>query len=220
LVIGLIENLQNVTTNNYDSFTEFTHPKDNCNYNTPIVFLVFISRCLVAVFNGGRSPSSGFPNSPRPQQPASHFSQLQLSTDSTQVKFKFMLDRRSVGQCVLVSSTHLGPKTRFLLLSDSCGFVDVGVHSLTSGRVCRLQFLPGLASAVILGSESRGTHDHILLSEIRDSPKLVGQVTVFISPRNWVPFSSPPTTRRATVEVFEPISCSSQLLLVFSCCRF
>jgi hypothetical protein len=29
-----------------------------------------------------------------------------------------------------------------------------------------------LASAVILGPESRGTHDHILLSQIRDSPNL------------------------------------------------
>jgi hypothetical protein len=28
-----------------------------------------------------------------------------------------------------------------------------------------------LASAVILRSESRGTHDHILLSQIRDSPQ-------------------------------------------------
>jgi hypothetical protein len=27
----------------------------------------------------------------------------------------------------------------------------------------------GLARAVVLGSESRGTHDHILLSQIRDS---------------------------------------------------
>jgi hypothetical protein len=26
------------------------------------------------------------------------------------------------------------------------------------------------------------------------------------TPRHWVPFSSPPTTRRATVEVFEPVS--------------
>jgi hypothetical protein len=34
-------------------------------------------------------------------------------------------DRRSVGQSVLVSSTHLAPKTTFLLLSDICGFVDV-----------------------------------------------------------------------------------------------
>jgi hypothetical protein len=33
---------------------------------------VFISRCSVAAFNGRRSPSSGFPNYPRPQLPASH----------------------------------------------------------------------------------------------------------------------------------------------------
>jgi hypothetical protein len=26
----------------------------------------------------------------------------------------------------LASSPHLGPKTRFFLLSDSCGFVDAG----------------------------------------------------------------------------------------------
>jgi hypothetical protein len=36
-------------------------------------------------------------------------------------------DRRSVGQSVLVSSIHLGLTTRFLLLSDSCGVVDVGL---------------------------------------------------------------------------------------------
>jgi hypothetical protein len=46
--------------------------------------------------------------------------------------------------------------------------------------------LLALASAVILGSESRGTHDHILLSQIRDFPNLEGQVPVFISPRNRV----------------------------------
>jgi hypothetical protein len=39
--------------------------------------------------------------------------------------FHLRHDRRSVGQSVLVSSLHLGPKTRFLLLSDRCGFVDV-----------------------------------------------------------------------------------------------
>jgi hypothetical protein len=40
--------------------------------------------------------------------------------------------------------------------------------SLTRRRVCRLRLLLGLASAVIFVSESRGTHDHILLSQIRD----------------------------------------------------
>jgi hypothetical protein len=39
-----------------------------------------------------------------------------------------------------------------------------GALSLTRGRVSRLQLLLALASAVILGSESRGSRDHILLS--------------------------------------------------------
>jgi hypothetical protein len=43
-----------------------------------------------------------------------------------------------------------------------------------------------LASAVILMAESRRTHDHILLSQIRDSPNLEDQVRVFIYPRNRV----------------------------------
>jgi hypothetical protein len=38
------------------------------------------------------------------------------------------------------------------------------------GYVYRLQLLPALASAFILGSESRGPPDHILLSRIRDFP--------------------------------------------------
>jgi hypothetical protein len=52
--------------------------------------------------------------------------------------------------------------------------------------VCRLQLLLFLASEVILRSESRGTHDHILLPQIRDFCNLEGQVLVFISPRNRV----------------------------------
>jgi hypothetical protein len=45
-----------------------------------------------------------------------------------------------------------------------------GALSLTRGRVCRLQLLLALASTVVLGSESRGIRDHILLSKIRDFP--------------------------------------------------
>jgi hypothetical protein len=47
------------------------------------------------------------------------------------------------------------------------------------GQVCRLQLLLALASAVILGS-------HLLLPQVRNSPNLEGQVSVFISPRNRV----------------------------------
>jgi hypothetical protein len=83
-------------------------------------------------------------------------------------------------------------------------------------RIYRLQLLLVLASAVILGSESRGTRDHILLSQIRDSPNLEGQVSVFISPRNRVAQLYPQTPcsiffssydSQDTVEVFEP-SCT------------
>jgi hypothetical protein len=45
-----------------------------------------------------------------------------------------------------------------------------GALSLTRGRVCRLQLLLVFASTVILGSESRGIRDHILLSQIWDCP--------------------------------------------------
>jgi hypothetical protein len=64
---------------------------------------------------------------------------------------------------------HLGPKTTFLLLSNSCGFVGVE-RPLWWGR----------------SGSSRGTHDHILLSQIRDFPNLDSQVPGFISPRNRV----------------------------------
>jgi hypothetical protein len=86
------------------------------------------------------------------------------------------------------------------------------------GRVSRLQLLLVLASTVILGSEHRKTHDHMLLSQIRDSPNLEGQVPVLISHRNMVVqvylqgsgFSLSSTTRRATVDVFETASTRAQ----------
>jgi hypothetical protein len=65
--------------------------------------------------------------------------------------------------------TLLGLTTRFLLLSDSWAFVDMG-SSLTRGRVCRLELLLVLASAVFFMSVSYGTHDHILLSQIPHFP--------------------------------------------------
>jgi hypothetical protein len=64
-----------------------------------------------------------------------------------------------------------------------------GAPSLTRGRVCHLYLLLAVASAVIFGSESHRTRDHILLSQFQR-----------------LPFSSPPTTRRVTVEVFVPAS--------------
>jgi hypothetical protein len=50
----------------------------------------------------------------------------------------------------------------------------------------RLQFLLVFASTVILRFKSRGAYDHILLPQIPSSPKLEGQIPVFISLRNRV----------------------------------
>jgi hypothetical protein len=47
----------------------------------------------------------------------------------TRSKSMLRYDRRSVGQAVLVSSTHLGLTTRFLLLSDSCSLLTWGALS-------------------------------------------------------------------------------------------
>jgi hypothetical protein len=103
----------------------------------------------------------------------------------------------------------------FFFQLNPCNHSPYVTSSLTRGWVYRLQFLLAFASTVILRSEPRGTHDRVLLSQIRDFPNLEGQVPVFISPRNrvaqlyprnWVTFSSLPTTQRATVEVFEPAS--------------
>jgi hypothetical protein len=94
----------------------------------------------------------------------------------------------------------------FYFYLNTCDHSPYVTSSLTTGWVCRLQLLLTLTSAVILRSVSRGTHDQILLSQIRDSPNLEGQPTGTgwpgYTPKHWVPFLSLPTTRRAMVEVF------------------
>jgi hypothetical protein len=54
----------------------------------------------------------------------------------------------------------------FSLPFDSYGLVFCGALSITRERVCLLYVLLALASAVFLGSESLGTRNHILLSQI------------------------------------------------------
>jgi hypothetical protein len=49
-------------------------------------------------------------------------------------RFRLFCDRRSVSQSVLVSGPHLGPMTRFLLLSDICGLHVLGRPGLPYKR--------------------------------------------------------------------------------------
>jgi hypothetical protein len=120
-------------------------------------------------------------------------------------KPKLCYDRRSVGQSLLLSSPIWGPRPDFLLLSNSLRVCSCETPSLTRGRVFHLQLLLVLASGVILGSEYRGTHDHILLAQIHDSPNLETRFPYLYppgtgwpsyTPRHCVPFPSPPTTRQ------------------------
>jgi hypothetical protein len=96
----------------------------------------------------------------------------------------------------ILATSHLRPTTTiFIFQLNTCDYSPYVTPALTRGYVCRLQLLLVLASAVILGSESRGTRDYILLSQIRDSPYLESQqVPVFISPRNRVARLYPPGT--------------------------
>jgi hypothetical protein len=49
----------------------------------------------------------------------------------------------------------------FIFQLNTCGHGSYVTSSLMRSWICRLQLLLVLASAVILRSESRGTHDHI-----------------------------------------------------------
>jgi hypothetical protein len=116
-----------------------------------------------------------------------------------------------------LATSPLRPTTRDFYKLNTYGLIPYGTSSLTRGWVYRLLLFLVLASTVIFGSESRGTHDHILLFQFRDSsptwraksPHIYAPETgwpSFSYPRYWAPFSSLLATHRATVEVFESAS--------------
>jgi hypothetical protein len=127
---------------------------------------------------------------------------------------KLCYDRRSVGQSVLVSSMHLGPKARFYYCQTVAGLLMWGALSdERKGLSFTIASDPRQRSLFVY--DARWTHDHVLLSQVRDSRNLEGHVPYLYppgtgwpsnTPRHWVLFLSLPTIRRATVEVFGPAS--------------
>jgi hypothetical protein len=99
----------------------------------------------------------------------SHSLTYSLLSECYWSKPKLCYVQRSVVQAVLVSSPIWAHDLLFITLWQlrSC---FCGTPSLTRGRVCLLYMLLALSSTVILGSESRGNRDHILLSQIWDVP--------------------------------------------------
>jgi hypothetical protein len=92
-----------------------------------------------------------------------------FSAQLNYVKVKVIL-RPTVSRSVCLAVRHpSGTRNQFVLLISLIIFRLLrlcwsGAPPLTRGRVCSFQFLLGIASAICLGSESHGTHDHILFS--------------------------------------------------------
>jgi hypothetical protein len=116
-------------------------------------------------------------------------SRLRLSfwiSKSQMSKSKLCYDRRSVGQSVFLSSTHLGLTTRFLLLSDSCGFVDVGRSLWREKWSAVYNCCWSSPAQSFLGPSPAGLVIIFYYFKFETPPNLEGQVPVFISPRNRV----------------------------------
>jgi hypothetical protein len=113
---------------------------------------------------------------------------MRMSLFKAKVKvIELYYDRQSVSQSVHLGVRHpSGTRDQFFFPLEIffrplrvCYFVE---PSLTRGQVCNLLLLLVLASAVPLGSESRGTQDHILLSQFLRLPQPGGP-----GPRIYIP---------------------------------
>jgi hypothetical protein len=106
-------------------------------------------------------------------------------------------------------------RTRFLLFSDNCWFVDVERPLWREDRFVVYNCCWSSSAQSFSGPSPAGlmTMFYCLRFETPQTrrtrfPYLHPPRTRWPSytPRHWVPFSSPPTSRRATVEVLEPAS--------------
>jgi hypothetical protein len=99
---------------------------------------------------------------------------------------ELLYDWRFTANQFVLAPSPLRLTTRIFFQLNTCGYSPCVTFSLMRGWVCRLYLSLDLASVFILMSESRETHDHIVLSQILDSPQPGGQVPVIISHRNRV----------------------------------
>jgi hypothetical protein len=168
---------------------------------------LFTSCCSIAASNGGRRLFFWVPElSPAS---ATSFLQQELATTEPQRLSNWLTNTHQPSQLSLESyvttdnqTARLSWKNKAPIWGHDQIFITVsqmrvcwcGTLSLTRGLVSRLQLLLDLASTVILGSESRRTRDH------------------YFGVSNWVPFLSPPTTHRPTVEVFDHASTQENLV--------
>jgi hypothetical protein len=131
-----------------------------------------------------------------------HDQYFSISLLTAEVKVKVML-HLTVSQSILVSSPMWGPRQVFCYC-HTCRFIDVGRPLWREDGSAIYSCCWLLPVQPFLDLEYSGTHDHILLSWIQESPNLEDQVPYSYpsgigwssyTPRHWVPFSSPPMTR-------------------------
>jgi hypothetical protein len=106
-----------------------------------------------------------------------------VSITKSKSKSKLCYDRSSVGQCVLVSSAHLGLTTRFCYSQTVAGMLMWG--ALSDERTGLPFTIPAGLCQSFLGPSPLGLA-YIFYCLRFDSPNLEGQVPVFISPGNRV----------------------------------
>jgi hypothetical protein len=106
-----------------------------------------------------------------------------MATTNSLLELELLYDWRFSAEQFILTTSPLGLTTSNFFQLNTCGHSPYVTTYLTRGWVCRLQLSLVLVSAVILRSESRETHDHILLSQLQDYLNLEGQVPVFMSPR-------------------------------------
>jgi hypothetical protein len=95
-----------------------------------------------------------------------------ISTTTLLVRVRVTLRLAVYRQSVRLGAEPVETHAQNLFFSqmNTCGDSPYITSSPTREWVCHLQLLLALASTFILGSESRVTRDHILLSQIRDLP--------------------------------------------------
>jgi hypothetical protein len=123
-------------------------------------------RCLVTSPNSGRFSASGLTFS----QAGGHLTPNSYSSDSVSGLFRnqsqshIATDGQSVSKSWYRAPSRARDQIFIIFLTVTVLFL--WAPSLTRGRVCLLYMLLAPASAVFVGSESLGTRDHILLSQI------------------------------------------------------